>query len=494
MRKLLLLSLFALLFVVQAQSQTLLEKGEQAMNKCDYKTAILFFTKYKDVTKSPIEKKNCNNQIEICNQKLKNIKTEAKPGGGNFNNGVGKPSTTNTRPQKTIPGYNSHSFKYPEITIMGNEEFVIDIGEEGGSFKLPVSVKDAENWTATDAESEYLYFGRTNYMLGDWIEISEIHSGSQMIAVDILENEEIGTRTKEIELVTKPIGKTARILVNQKGLPYDAHCAYILGLDVEHNKRLEDGNGMVIHLRLRVRNMANLQCKASVFFYYDEDEPVKDKDENGDYGNIAGNVVVGKEFQPTSNDQTFEDIQLAIPYAQLHQEGNEDRELKMRVNIYDYSGTKHKSLKRSDFYTMLYSPEDYPADKLSPIVIEDLTVEKDVEMSDNVNIESIKGLLIKFRMETNNLKGMNCRVYAQFYDGDFNPITKKDDASQQVETSLDFLPVTNDQAYKLIQLQMPYRDISNTTNKAKFKLGVYEVVGDDLRFLYESNYIDVSIP
>lgn len=494
MGKKLLLSLLTLLivFASQAQSQTLYEKGEQAMNRGYYNTAIDFFNTYKDITKSPVEKRNCNNKIAFCYKRLEMLKIEAKPGGGNFNNGVSKPSTI-SRSQKPAV-YSTSNYKYPEITILGKDEFRIDISEEGGSYKLPVALKDAENWTATDSESAYLYFGRSSYMLGDWIEINENHTGNQMIGVEIFENEEIGPRTKEIQLVTKPDGKTARILINQQGLPYDAHCAYILGLNVEHNKRLLDGNGMVIHLRVRVRNMANLQCKACVFFYYDEDDPVKDKDENGDYGNIAGNVLVGKEFQPSNNDQTFEDLQLAIPYAQLHQEGNNDREIKMRVSIFDYSVTKHKTLKRSDFYTMLYSPEDYPADKPSPIVIEDLVVEKDVEMSENVNLGSIKGLLVKFRMETNNLKGKNCRVFAQFYDGDYNPITKKEDTSQQIETCLDFLPVTNDQAYKLIQLQMPYRDIENNTKKAYFKIGVYEVLGDDLRFLYESNYMEVSIP
>lgn len=105
----------------------------------------------------------------------------------------------------------------------------------------------------------------------------------------------------------------------------------------EHNHRQKSKYGRLkkyglsIHLKFDIRNLKGNQCVAIAFFYWKNGGKLLDF--NKKYRAKDGQVFTWKEFTPTYSYSTFNDLELFIPYNELHIEDGKRHNLKFYATL-----------------------------------------------------------------------------------------------------------------------------------------------------------------
>lgn len=89
----------------------------------------------------------------------------------------------------------------------------------------------------------------------------------------------------------------------------------IQSVTVDYDVTQENVKGMLIHVKFTVDQLKDARCQATAYFYYDNNQPVKDTD--GQYNTVDGQVAVSEPFNPGFDSTVYEDFQLFMPYDQF---------------------------------------------------------------------------------------------------------------------------------------------------------------------------------
>ncbi len=103
---------------------------------------------------------------------------------------------------------------------------------------------------------------------------------------------------------------------------------------VEHNIVWGMFFGMRIHASLVVRGERNNPCKAVAYFFGMDGQPLRDFNASPFYGTLDGFVSTSVDFIPLYDETNYPDIQLYIPYPELHLMPGV-HPLTFRISLYD---------------------------------------------------------------------------------------------------------------------------------------------------------------
>jgi hypothetical protein len=118
---------------------------------------------------------------------------------------------------------------------------------------------------------------------------------------------------------------------------------------VDHNI-FEDGvKGMRIHVKFSINNLQNVPCRAIAYFYFASGEALKDF--NKKYNSFDGQVSVGTDFTPGFVDTSYNDLQLFMPYDELHMNKGQ-HQLKFIIELF---GRNKYSITKSGWTEFQYS-------------------------------------------------------------------------------------------------------------------------------------------
>lgn len=133
-----------------------------------------------------------------------------------------------------------------------------------------------------------------------------------------------------------------RVNIYQSGKVITGPSAQIESITVDHNQTLDDGNGMIIHVKFNVQNMKGKNGRVVAYFYDNNGNALIDT--NGRYNTTGSpsNVAVGKNITPSYDNSSYSDLKLSIPYSELHQTGSAARTIKFKISIWDKSVSPHK--------------------------------------------------------------------------------------------------------------------------------------------------------
>lgn len=133
--------------------------------------------------------------------------------------------------------------------------------------------------------------------------------------------------------------------------------AQINNITVLHNQDLDEGKGMIIKVSFDIQNMKGKKGLLAAYFYDNDGNALIDT--NGKYhtsGNPS-NVSTGKSITPTYDNSKYTDLELIIPYDELHQMGTYRRILKFRIIVWDQSVSPSKDIYNGSSYTTFtYTP------------------------------------------------------------------------------------------------------------------------------------------
>jgi hypothetical protein len=111
----------------------------------------------------------------------------------------------------------------------------------------------------------------------------------------------------------------------------------IESLTVEHNILENDQKGMKIHVKFTVKDLQEIRCHVTAYFYHANGKILMAK--NGDplYSTATGQVAIGEEFIPKYANSSYDDYTLLLPYEALNIEPDIEKvELKLIVMLYDW--------------------------------------------------------------------------------------------------------------------------------------------------------------
>lgn len=74
--------------------------------------------------------------------------------------------------------------------------------------------------------------------------------------------------------------------------------------------------GMVIHVKFRIGGLRGVPCNAVAYFAFSDGQQLDDYD--GLYTTTDGQVSAARNFTPSYDEANFENLQIFIPYNQLH--------------------------------------------------------------------------------------------------------------------------------------------------------------------------------
>jgi hypothetical protein len=115
---------------------------------------------------------------------------------------------------------------------------------------------------------------------------------------------------------------------------------------VDYNVVESGAKGMRIHTKFTTYEMKNLPSYLAIYFLYDNEKPIKDK--NGKFTSTAGDVAVYREMLPQYDPADFNDLTVFMPYSELDlPDGVWD--LKMDVKLIYKQGGLIQNLTMYDF-------------------------------------------------------------------------------------------------------------------------------------------------
>jgi hypothetical protein len=93
----------------------------------------------------------------------------------------------------------------------------------------------------------------------------------------------------------------------------------------------EGYKGMMVHMQFRTNGLLNSPCKAIAYFAYSDGEMLEDY--NGVYTTRNGQVSASVDFTPRYENATFNDLQIFVPYSELHMASGR-HSLRYHVELY----------------------------------------------------------------------------------------------------------------------------------------------------------------
>ena len=164
-----------------------------------------------------------------------------------------------------------------------------------------------------------------------------------------------GTTDRNDYFKIKAGDKEEKINIKQKA-PIDSNqpSAQINSITVSKDQDLDDGKGVIIHVSLSIQNMKDKKVQVSAYFYDNDGNALIDK--NNKYYTSDGKVAISKDITPSYEKSKYDDLQIKIPYNELHQSGTHSRNIKFFVIVWDKSVSPNREICRSSYTTFSYQP------------------------------------------------------------------------------------------------------------------------------------------
>ncbi len=160
--------------------------------------------------------------------------------------------------------------------------------------------------------------------------------------VECSQNPDKQTRTGHIDVTSNSSGKSVRVNFTQEAtIPR----VTVDNVSVIHDDQLPEGKGMTMKFKMTTVNLADKSCRAVVYFYDSNGNPLKDT--NNNYYSNDGQICSGESFQPQSNNSEYTNFNVSIPYSELHLTGTGKKTVKYRIIVWD----KNDAVTRTELYS-----------------------------------------------------------------------------------------------------------------------------------------------
>jgi uncharacterized caspase-like protein len=257
------------------------------------------------------------------------------------------------------------------------------------------------------------------------------------------------------------------------------HTASIENIRTEYDVCQEGRKGMLVHAHVSIKGLKGAKAEVSLYFNKADGSTLKDRD--GRYKTGAGQVSTHVKLTPNYDDTNWKDLQLFMPYKQLHLAiGKHD--LKFDLYVWDHSSGKSVKLAQSDWQNFTVTDNGKWA------TLDDVRVEHNIYQGQK------KGMRLHSRLNIAGLKGQSAEVAAYFYFKGGAALKDFDDAYNtsggKVEVHERVTPGHTTAEWKDFKIFMPYDQLHLAKGKSdcKFYMAVWDQSGSSAAKLTESGW------
>lgn len=139
-----------------------------------------------------------------------------------------------------------------------------------------------------------------------------------------------------------------RIDIYQNGAAMASKHATIKKITVSNDADVDGKKGLAVHVTFDISGMKGKNGMVACYFYDSNGNALIDT--NNSYGTDGSysQVAVSKSITPRYDNSTYSDLEIKIPYDELHLSGTYSRTLRADVVIWDYSTSEYRQLVRKE--------------------------------------------------------------------------------------------------------------------------------------------------
>lgn len=204
--------------------------------------------------------------------------------------------------------------------------------------------------TLTIISSDTWNVGTSTY---DWGHLTK--SGNQLI-VSIDPNNSTSSRTDYFTIKSGDSEKRINITQSGKTASISSKSATIKTISVYNDADVDGKKGLSVHVSLDISGMKGTDAKVSCYFYDSDGNALVNT--NGSYGTSGSPsyVAVSESIKPGYENTTYSDLEIKIPYDELHLSGSYSRTLRVDVIVWDYATSNHREMTRKEGTTFTCIP------------------------------------------------------------------------------------------------------------------------------------------
>ena len=222
---------------------------------------------------------------------------------------------------------------------------------------------------------------------------------------------------------------------------------------VDYNVKEAGLDGMRLHFKLTVNNLKSTDCQLRVVFYYDEENPIMDKNQR--YYTTKGYVAAFRDLKIDFNPGYYEDLTLFMPYDELDLSFGEYK-LKMDVDLIYKDG---ELIEHLTWYDFTYSKKA-PVTAKPSATLDRMWVEYDVTEGGQF------GMRVHVKLTVRNMKGVAGYLAIFFERGNGTRLKSYDNLFQSkgedVATYKKFTPGYDPAVYSDLNAFIPYSELHLT--------------------------------
>ena len=182
-----------------------------------------------------------------------------------------------------------------------------------------------------------------------------LSTSSNEVQVTIDPNTTTNTRTDYFTIKSGNLEKRINISQTASSSANSIN-ATIKNVTVSNDADVDGKKGLSIKVSFDVSGMKGHDGKVSCYFYDSDGNALKDLNNNYGTNGSTRYVAVSKSITPGYDNTIYTDLEIKIPYDELHLSGTYGRNLRVDILLWDYQSGTAKEITRKERTTFYCSP------------------------------------------------------------------------------------------------------------------------------------------
>lgn len=254
-----------------------------------------------------------------------------------------------------VDANNSSSSRTDYFTISsGSKSIRVDISQGKGN-SLTVS-SESLSFSSTGGSRTITVNSSSSWKIGtktyDWGHLS---TDGNTVTLRVDANTSTNSRTDYFTIKSGNLEK--RINISQSGnTQTTSNNATIKSVYVSNDADVDGEKGLSVKVSFDVSGMKGHNGRVSCYFYDTNGNALIDRNNRYHTSGTPSNVSSGEDIKPRYDNSTYTDLEIKIPYSELHLSSTYTRTLRVDVVVWDYYSGSGKEVARKDGTTFTCVP------------------------------------------------------------------------------------------------------------------------------------------
>lgn len=169
-----------------------------------------------------------------------------------------------------------------------------------------------------------------------------------ILTLKVDENTSTSSRTDYFTIKSGGLEKRVNISQNGRTTLASSKSAAIKTVTVSNDADVDGKKGLSVNVAFDISGMRGKDARVSCYFYDSNGNALIDTNDSYGTDGSPSHVAVSSSIKPTYDNSTYSNLEIKIPYDELHLSYTNSQTLRVDVLIWDYTTSDHVVLTRKD--------------------------------------------------------------------------------------------------------------------------------------------------